>query len=385
MDHAHAPHNDIVYPAAVPFVLVHVACLAAIWTGVSLEALVAAFVLYLVRMWAITGVYHRYFSHRSYKTSRVFQFFLAFLGQTSAQRGVIWWSAVHRHHHLYSDLPEDVHSPRHHGFWYSHMGWIFNPKNWEPDYGTVKDLTKYRELVILDRFTYTPAVILGFAMWFWGGWTMLVVGFFWSTMVLYHCTFFINSLAHELGSQRYLTGDDSRNNFWLALITLGEGWHTNLHHYQSSVRQGFKWWEVDITYYILKVMSWTGLVWDLRAPPEAIVRGDRPVGRKIVEKVASELAGSFSVERYALRVRDAWAESHTVDDLADLAKRARGQVEARLAELSLSHLPTVPELRDKAEEMFNESPSLDAIVYRAHELLAMAVAAHVCDLALDTR
>ena len=132
-------------------------------------------------------------------------------------------------------------------------------------------------------------------------------------------------------------------------------------------------------------MSWTGLVWDLRAPPEAIVRGDRPVGRKIVEKVASELAGSFSVERYALRVRDAWAESHTVDDLADLAKRARGQVEARLAELSLSHLPTVPELRDKAEEMFNESPSLDAIVYRAHELLAMAVAAHVCDLALDTR
>ena len=385
MDHAHAPHNDIVYPAAVPFVLVHVVCLAAIWTGVTLEALMVAGVLYLVRMWAITGVYHRYFSHRSYKTSRTFQFLLAFLGQTSAQRGVIWWSAVHRHHHLHSDMPWDVHSPRHHGFWYSHMGWIFNPTNWKPDYGTVKDLTKHRELVILDRFTYTPAFMLGFAMWLWGGWTMLVVGFFWSTMVLYHCTFFINSLAHEVGSQRYLTGDDSRNNFWLALITLGEGWHNNHHHYQSSVRQGFRWWEIDITYYILKVMSWTGLVWDLRVPPEAIVRGDLPVGRKIVEKVAGELAGSFSVERYAARVRDAWAESDTLEDLGDLARRTRGQVEVRLAEFSLPHLPTVPELRDKAEEMFNESPSLDAIVSRAHEILAMAVAAHVCDLALATR
>ena len=382
MEHAHAPHDDIVYPAAIPFVLVHVVGFAAIWTGVTVQALWVALLLYFVRMWAITAGYHRYFSHRSYKTSRVFQFLLAFLGQSSAQRGVIWWSAVHRHHHLYSDTEHDVHSPRHHGFLYAHVGWIFNPKNAKPDYGTVRDLTKYPELVLLDKFTYTPAFLLGFAMWLLGGWPMLVVGFFWSTIVLYHCTFFINSLAHEMGSQRYLTGDDSRNNFWLALITLGEGWHNNHHHYQSSTRQGFRWWEVDISYYVLKVMSWFGLVWELRAPPKAILKGESPVGRKVLEKVAAELAGSFHLDPYVARVREAWSESHNLEDLADLARRARGQVEERLAELSLPHLPTIPELREKAEEMFHETPSLDAIVNRAHELLAMSVAAHLCDAAL---
>jgi stearoyl-CoA desaturase (delta-9 desaturase) len=382
VEHAHAPHDDIVYPAAIPFVLVHVVGFAAIWTGVTVQALWVALLLYLLRMWAITAGYHRYFSHRSYKTSRIFQFLLAFLGQSSAQRGVIWWSAVHRHHHLHSDTEHDVHSPRHHGFWYAHVGWIFNPKNAKPDYGTVRDLTKYPELVLLDKFTYTPAFLLGFAMWLLGGWPMLVVGFFWSTIVLYHCTFFINSLAHEIGSQRYLTGDDSRNNFWLALITLGEGWHNNHHHYQSSTRQGFRWWEVDISYYVLKVMSWFGLVWELRAPPKAILKGESPVGRKVLEKVAAELAGSFHLDPYVARVREAWSESHNLEDLADLARRARGQVEERLAELSLPHLPTIPELREKAEEMFHETPSLDAIVNRAHELLAMSVAAHLCDAAL---
>ena len=379
--HDHAPHDDIVYPAAIPFLLVHLATLGAIWTGVPAKAVWVAVALYIIRMWAITAGYHRYFSHRSYKTSRVFQFLMAFLGQSSAQRGVIWWAAVHRHHHLHSDTLHDVHSPRHHGFLYAHMGWIFNPKNEKPDYGTVRDLTQYPELMLLDRFTYTPAIVLGTAMYFWGGWPMLVVGFFWSTVALYHGTFFINSLAHEMGSQRYLTGDDSRNNFFLAIITLGEGWHNNHHHYQSSTRQGFQWWEIDISFYVLKVMSWFRIVWDLRAPPEAIVRGEKPVGRKVVEKVAAELAGAFNVEIYAARVRDSWAEFHTLDDLAERAKRASEQLEERLTEMSLPLLPTVPELREKAEEMFQESPSLDEIVNRAHELLAAAVAAHVCSTA----
>ena len=381
-DHAHAPHNDIVYPWAVPFVLVHLVCFAAIWTGVSLGAVGVAIALYVIRMWAITGAYHRYFSHRSYKTSRWFQFFIAFLGQTSAQRGVIWWAAVHRHHHLYSDTVHDVHSPRHHGFWYAHMGWIFNPSNWKPDYGTVRDLTKYKELVLLDRLNYIPAFILGAAVWMLGGWQYLVVGFFWSTVMLYHGTFFINSLAHEIGSQRYLTGDDSRNNFFLALITLGEGWHNNHHHYQSSTRQGFRWWEIDITYYIIKVMSWVGLVWDLRAPPEAIVRGEKPVGRKVLEKVAADLADSINLEPLVARVQERWEEAYSLEELAIKARKARDQVEERLAEFSMPHLPTVPELRERAEEMFNENPSLDAIVNRAHELLAQAVAEHLLDKAV---
>ena len=310
------------------------------------------------------------------------QFLIAFLGQTSAQRGAIWWAAVHRHHHLHSDTPEDVHSPRLFGFWYSHFGWIFNPKNWEPNAETVRDLTQYRELVILNKTNYAPAFLLGFVVWLWGGWPMLVVGFFWSTVAVYHGTFAINSLAHVWGSQRYLTGDDSRNNFFLALITLGEGWHNNHHHYQSSTRQGFRWWEIDISYYILKVMSWFGLVWGLRTPPDEVVRGLNPIGRNVLDKVATELAGSFSVEVISSRVRESWAESHTLEDLSDRAKRTRDQLETRIAEMSLPHLPTIPELRDKAEEMFQESPSVDEIVNRAHELLAYMVAVHVCDMAL---
>jgi stearoyl-CoA desaturase (Delta-9 desaturase) len=379
--HDHAPHDDIVYPSSIPFLLVHLACLGALWTGVPARALWVALALYLVRMWAITAGYHRYFSHRSYKTSRPVQFLLAFLGQTSAQRGVIWWASVHRHHHLHSDTPEDVHSPRQHGFLYAHVGWIFNASNEKPNYATVRDLTRFPELRALDRLSYLPALALALGLWLWGGWPMLVVGFFWSTVVLYHCTF-INSLAHASGRQRYLTGDDSRNNWFLALLTLGEGWHNNHHHYQSSTRQGFRWYEIDVSFYVLRLMSWTRLVWDLRAPPEAIVRGERPVGRKVLEKVALDLAASFSVEAIARRVKEAWAESHALEDLAQRARRARSQVEARLAEISLPHLPTIPELRDKAEEMFSETPSLDDIVKRAHQILAQAVARQVCELAL---
>jgi len=380
--HAHAPHDDIVYPAAIPFALVHGAALGAFWTGFPARAVWMAVILYWVRMWAVTAGYHRYFSHRSYKTSRVGQFLLAFLAQTSAQRGVLWWAAIHRHHHLHSDTPDDVHSPRHHGFFYAHVGWIFNPGNWKPDHGTIRDLARFPELVWLDRLTYVPAFLLGVACFLVGGWPGLFVGFFLSTVVLYHGTFAINSMAHEVGNQRYITGDDSRNHWFLALVTLGEGWHNNHHHYQSSTRQGFKWWEVDITYYVLKAMSWFRLVWELREPPEAIVRGERPVGRKVVEKVARDLAASVSLEAVVARVKEAWAESHALEDLAERVRRARDQVEERLAELALPHLPTVPELRELAEEMFSESPSLDEIVNRAHQMLQRAVAARICDLAL---
>jgi stearoyl-CoA desaturase (delta-9 desaturase) len=379
---AQAPHDDIVYPAAIPFALVHVAAFGALWTGFPAYAVWMAVILYFVRMWAVTAAYHRYFSHRSYKTSRVGQFILAVLAQTSAQRGALWWAAIHRHHHLHSDTPEDIHSPRHHGFFYSHVGWIFNHNNWKPDYGTIRDLAKYPELRWLDRFYLLPAVALGVGCFVFGGWPGLFVGFFCSTVVLYHGTFAINSMAHEVGNQRYLTGDDSRNHWLLALVTLGEGWHNNHHHYQSSTRQGFKWWEIDITYYILKMMSWVHLVWDLREPPAAIVQGESPVGRKVVEKVAQDLASSISVEAIVARVKESWTESDTFEELAERARKAREQVEEGLAELSLAYLPTIPELRERAEEMFQESPSLDEIVNRAHELLQRAVATRVCDLAL---
>lgn len=375
-------HDDIIYPHVVPFVLVHLALLGMFWTGVSAASLTVALVLYLVRMWAITAGFHRYFSHRSYKTGRVMQFVLAFLGQASAQRGVIWWSAIHRHHHLHSDTEEDVHSPRHMGFFHSHVGWIFRPKRATADYSSVPDLMAYPELVWLDRWHLVPPTLLAVACFVFGGWQMLVVGFFLSTVVLYHCVFFINSLAHVVGSQRYLTGDDSRNNWWLALITLGEGWHNNHHHYQSATAQGWRWYEIDLSYYVLKVMSWVGLVWDLRAPPERIVNNELPVGRKVLEKVAAQLAATVPVGQLADELHARWASSHVLDDLRDALGQARTEAEARLEALSLPHLPSLEELEARAREMFADTPSLPEISERAREMVLEALSAHILDVRL---
>ncbi|HEX6557897.1 MAG TPA: fatty acid desaturase, partial [Longimicrobiales bacterium] len=222
-------HDDIIYPAAIPFVLVHLTAFAALWTGVTTSALVVCVLLYVVRMFGVTAGYHRYFSHRSFKTSRVVQFLLALLAQSSAQRGALWWAAKHRHHHKHSDTEFDIHSPRHRGFLYSHFGWIFVRQQGETDYDAIPDLARHRELVWLNEHPYIAPTLLALGCFALGGWPMLIVGFFWSTVLLFHGTFFINSLAHVHGKQRYVTGDDSRNNWWLALITLGEGWHNNHH------------------------------------------------------------------------------------------------------------------------------------------------------------
>jgi stearoyl-CoA desaturase (delta-9 desaturase) len=352
------PHDDIIYPSTVPFVLVHLAVFGAIWTGVSATAVWVAVALYLVRMWAITAGFHRYFSHRSYKTSRAFQFALAFLAQTSAQRGALWWAAIHRHHHKHSDTPEDVHSPVHMGFWASHVGWIFRPKRNTADFDSIQDLTRYPELVWLNRFHLVPAILLAVACFLAGGWQMLVVGFFWSTVALYHGTFFINSLAHVVGSQRYVTGDDSRNNWWLALITLGEGWHNNHHHYQSATAQGWRWYEIDISYYLLKALSWTGLVWDLLAATVPV--------RKMVDDLKAR-----------------WDQLPGLEEIRASAVKAREDAEARLEEYlaTLSHLeiPTVEELRARALRMYADTPSVDEIAERARELVLEAISAHLLE------
>lgn len=372
-EHEEDFHDDIIYPSAIPFVLVHLACLGIIWTGFTTKAVVLCIALYLIRMFAVTAGYHRYFSHRSYKTSRLGQFILAFLCQTSAQKGVLWWAAQHRHHHKHSDLPSDVHSPRHHGFFFSHVGWIFSRKRGEADYSQVGDLMRFPELVWLDRFQNLPALLLAIGCYLYAGWPGLFVGFFLSTVLLYHGTFMINSMAHVVGRQRYVTGDDSRNNWWLALITLGEGWHNNHHHYQSSTRQGFRWWEIDPTYYVLKVLSWFRIVWDLREPPPEVVRNEQRLGRKAVERVARQLAFSFPTEKISAQIREAWAHTPSFQELAARVQQAGSQAATILAELQLPHLPTVDEIRERAREMFAHTPSLDEIVERAHELLLQAI------------
>ena len=292
-----ADHGELPAPARpeaidwtriVPFILMHVACLAVIWVGVSAFAVGVAVALYVIRMFAITGFYHRYFSHRTFKTSRVAQFAFGLLGASAVQRGPVWWAAHHRHHHAYSDRPEDPHSPVHRGFLVSHMGWFLTKGGFRPDLRRVRDLTRFPELRWLDRFDIAVPVALAVALLLAGNWLeanrpelgtdggqLLVWGFFISTVVTYHATYTINSLCHVFGRRRYATRDESRNNAWLALLTLGEGWHNNHHYYPSSVRQGFYWWEVDLTYYGLKLLSWLGIIWDLKPIP-AEVRDARP-------------------------------------------------------------------------------------------------------------
>jgi stearoyl-CoA desaturase (delta-9 desaturase) len=369
-------HDDIVYPSAIPFILVHLACFAAIWTGVTVESIVICIALYWLRIFAIGAGYHRYFSHRSYSTSRAFQFVLAVLAQSTSQKSVLWWAAKHRHHHLHSDTPSDVHSPRQSGFFYSHVGWIFAQRHAEADLTKVADLARYPELMWLHRFEVLPAVVLAVLCFLVAGWPGLVVGFFWSTVLVYHGTFCINSLAHVHGSKRYVTGDDSRNNWLLAFFTMGEGWHNNHHAYQASVRQGFRWWEIDPTFYILKVLSWLGIVWDLKSPPEAVLRNEQRLGAKVIEKAARDLVGSFNIDAIATRLHSV-APATELADLRERLSAAQTRAADALAAVHVPHLPTREEIRERANAMFARTRSMDDIVERAHGLLLAAVGARL--------
>jgi stearoyl-CoA desaturase (Delta-9 desaturase) len=276
------------------FILVHLACLAVFWTGITWEAAALCAFMFFTRKFGITGAFHRYFSHRSYKTSRAFQFFLAFLGGAAAQKGALWWAAHHRHHHRHSDTDDDLHSAKLEGFYWSHVGWVLSTEYDEYDPQVIKDLNKFPELVWLDKWIFIPPVAAALFCYLLLGWMGLVVGFFISTVILYHTTFAINSLCHMFGSRRYETGEESKNSLWLALLTMGEGWHNNHHHYPLSARQGFFWYEIDITYYILLGLEKVGLVWDLQAPPKRMLQPEAMTALKI--KPLAEVPEGVPVE-----------------------------------------------------------------------------------------
>ena len=274
----------------MPFIILHLGCLGVFWTGWSPVALSACVLLYVVRMFFITGIYHRYFCHKAYKAERAVQFVFALLGLTCVQRGALWWAAVHRHHHAHSDEEVDVHSPRRKGFLWAHIGWMTSSRNFPTDYSLIPDLAKFPELVFLNRFdligpllmgalTYGAGAFLGayFPSFHTTGAQMLVWGGFISTVLLFHGTCCINSLAHVMGKPRYDTGDDSRNSFLLAVITLGEGWHNNHHRYQSSARQGFYWWEIDPTYHTLRLLETLGVISNLKRVPESAYRPENTI------------------------------------------------------------------------------------------------------------
>ena len=257
------------WPRSIPFFVVHLLPLLAIFTGVTTRALILCAVLYFGRMFFITAGYHRYFAHKSYKTNRVFQFILAFGGASAAQKGALWWASHHRLHHRYSDTELDIHSPQK-GFWWSHVGWILANKYKDTDYDLIKDFSKYPELVWLNKHDWVAPWALGFASYFIAGWSGLLIGFFLSTVLLWHGTFTVNSLNHVFGKRRYATTDTSRNSAILAIWTMGEGWHNNHHYYAASARQGFFWWEFDASYYVLKGLSVVGVVRDLKVPPARV-------------------------------------------------------------------------------------------------------------------
>ncbi|MBL0042383.1 MAG: fatty acid desaturase [Xanthomonadales bacterium] len=276
-----ADAHRIDWVRVIPFIGLHLAALIGVWfVGISWFAFWTAVVLYAVRMFAITGFYHRYFSHKTFKTSRPVQFLFAIVGAASVQRGPLWWAAHHRNHHRHSDTELDVHSPVTRSFFVSHMGWFLTKAGFRTDRAVIADLMKFPELRLVDRFDVFVPIALATALFLLGGWLgehrpelgtsaaqLLIWGFFVSTVVLFHATVTINSFAHRFGSRRYKTRDDSRNNWLLALITFGEGWHNNHHHFPGSARNGFFWWEYDLTFYVLKLMSVCRLVWDLKSVP----------------------------------------------------------------------------------------------------------------------
>ena len=262
--------HPVALRSSAPFLVAHAVPVAAVVTGVSAEAILLAVVLFVGRMWFITAGYHRYFAHRSFETSRVLQAVLAFGGSTAAQKGPLWRAAAHRTHHRHADTDRDPHSPQQ-GFWWSHIGWVLSGRYGSTDIEVVADLARYPELRFLDRHDWIGPWTLAILTWVVAGWSGLVVGFFASTVLLWHATFAVNSLAHLVGGRRYATADSSRNLIPLAVVTLGEGWHNNHHHHPAAARQGFRWWQLDVTYRSLRALRRLGLVWAIREPPDTAV------------------------------------------------------------------------------------------------------------------
>src|ERR1700756_3549095 len=263
--------SRISLPLALPFVTIHVLALGVFFAKFRWAYVITCLALVAVRMFFVTAGYHRYFSHRSYKTSRAFQFFMAFMAMASSQKGGLWRAAHHRHHHRFSDQEDDLHSPTLFGFWWSHVGWILSDRYNGTRFDYIADFAKFPELRWLNKYYLVPPTVLAVSLWLIGSWPLLFWGFFLSTAILWHGTFTINSLSHIFGKRRFPTADTSKNNWLLALVTLGEGWHNNHHYFMASARQGFYWWEIDLTFYGLKLLSWFHLVRELRRVPDHIL------------------------------------------------------------------------------------------------------------------
>ncbi|MAS00404.1 MAG: acyl-CoA desaturase [Nitrosomonadales bacterium] len=275
--------KEIDWARVIPYIIIHLSIISIFFVDFSLTAFWIFIGMYAIRMFAITGFYHRYFSHKTFKTSRLTQFIFAIIGASAVQRGPIWWAAHHREHHMHSDTIHDKHSPKAHSFFWSHTGWFLTKANFITHTRLVKELSRFPELRLIDRFDIIIPILTCLGLFYLGeylnlshpdlktnGLQLLSWGFVLSTILLYHSTFLVNSVAHLWGKKRYNTKDSSRNNFIVAILTFGEGWHNNHHHFPGSANQGFYWWEIDITYYLLMLLRTFGIIWDIRTVSEKI-------------------------------------------------------------------------------------------------------------------
>jgi stearoyl-CoA desaturase (delta-9 desaturase) len=373
-----AKSHRVRFTAVFGFALVHVAAVAGVAIlGVSWKGVALAVGSYYLRMFAITAGFHRYFSHRSYRLGRVPQFLLALLGQTAAQKGVLWWASNHRHHHKYSDTPEDIHSPKQDGFWWSHIGWILSGRYDETDFSRIPDLAKFPELRWLDRNQYAATMVYGILSWLLFGWTGLVWGYFVATVFLWHGTFTINSVMHVFGRRVFPTTDTSRNSMIFALVTMGEGWHNNHHFYPSSAAQGFRWWQLDASFYLLWAGEKLGLVKSLRRAPAApviarLLAGAGAAGTHLaadaadaltarweeIRSAASVAAHAALVELEAARLRASARLERLQEDYAAARARAGAAAEHTLEELRAEIESARRELHETLRRLVEQAEGL---------------------------
>ena len=247
----------------------HVGAIAAFFFF-SWKALALAVVLWWISgSWGIGMGYHRLLTHRGYKTYKPIEYFLTFCGTLALEGGPMFWVATHRVHHQNTDVDGDPHSPRDGGFW-SHMGWIITGRVLHNHSSAlnpyVPDLRKDKFHVFISRWHWLPITILGIVILAFGGVQYLLWGIFLRTVIGLHATWLVNSATHMWGKQRFLTGDTSKNSFWVAMLTFGEGWHNNHHAQPQSAKHGFAWYEVDMNWMGIAVLRTLGLAWDVKMP-----------------------------------------------------------------------------------------------------------------------
>jgi sn-1 stearoyl-lipid 9-desaturase len=250
----------VVYHALAVVALFHFS-----WRGVAVAAV----------LWWISGSlgigigYHRLLTHRGFRCPKWLEYGLAVCGTLALEGGPIFWVGIHRIHHQLTDREGDPHSPRD-GKWWSHMGWILRGESLhgetEPLARYVPDLRRDPFYLWLSRYHWITQVAVGLGVWYLFGWNVVLWAVFLRTVVGLHCTWLVNSATHMWGSQRWATGDDSTNNFLIALLTFGEGWHNNHHAHPNSARHGLRWWEIDTNWYVISALRAAGLARDIKLP-----------------------------------------------------------------------------------------------------------------------